>query len=118
MRAQHGFTLIEIVAVLVILGILAATALPKYNRPVEQAAIKSAEIIVAGAVSALSMQYSKALLAGESTAVAPDCTSAALAISGDHAITCTGSLDSSVVIAVTHGKYTAVNVTRVWESPE
>jgi MSHA pilin protein MshA len=63
-KKQAGFTLIELVIVIVILGILAATAAPKFIN-LSSDANASARAGVVGAVrSAMALGHTKALLAG------------------------------------------------------
>lgn len=62
---NSGFTLIELVIVIVVLGILAATAVPKFINLRTDAKAKNLESIHGSMRSALQLVYSRAVLKGE-----------------------------------------------------
>jgi MSHA pilin protein MshA len=62
LKNQQGFTLVEIIAVLVILGILSAVAVPKFLDMQDEARERAAQGALAAAVSNVTMSYSKFLL--------------------------------------------------------
>ena len=62
LKNQKGFTLIEIIAVLVILGILAAVAIPKYLSMMDESRIAAAQGAIAELKSRASGYYARDIL--------------------------------------------------------
>ncbi|MEO5359141.1 MAG: type II secretion system GspH family protein [Nitrospirota bacterium] len=69
LRGQEGFTLIEIIAVLVVLGVLAAIALPKYQNLDQDAKAKACQGAISSGATNLALAYSRFLILNS---IAPD----------------------------------------------
>ena len=66
LKTQQGFTLIELVVVIVILGILAATAAPKFIDLTGDAKASTIQAVRGSVESATTLVHAKALIAGDS----------------------------------------------------
>ena len=62
LRSEKGFTLIEIISVLVLIGILAAVAVPKFINLQEDARDKAAEAAVAEGIAQLNLLSARHIL--------------------------------------------------------
>jgi MSHA pilin protein MshA len=122
LRNEKGFTLIEIIAVLVILGILAAVAIPKYLSMMDESRIAAAQGAIGEAKGRCSGYYANQLLAQTTPNVSnvlnsltanggPDLGSDFTVGAGLAA----GS--SNIVITVSAVKGVAVNVVGTWYMP-
>ena len=69
MKKQQGFTLIELIAVVVILGFLAATAIPKFMNATDDAKNASIEGVAGGISSAVGLVRSQWELPGRALTV-------------------------------------------------
>jgi prepilin-type N-terminal cleavage/methylation domain-containing protein len=101
LRNQKGFTLIEIIAVLVILGILAAVAIPKFMSMAEEAKKKAVEGALAAGASEVSLKFANIILTSGSTPTMAATASAASSPLGDFTFTYAAQGGSAVRVTVT-----------------
>ena len=101
LRNQKGFTLIEIIAVLIILGILAAVAVPKFMDLTADAETKAVEGALASGLSTCSMQFARlALSNGSAPSAAAVATAAGNNPPGSEDFTYTFTATTSIVRVV------------------
>lgn len=116
-RSLWGFTLIEILAVLVLLSILAVAAIPKYQSMQDESRLQGARSLVASAQSQLSLDFSRRVIAGLSLSVVSQeaCNLVVANVSSVTAnLNCDGNLDGNVAITA---DIDGVQATGIWTSP-
>jgi prepilin-type N-terminal cleavage/methylation domain-containing protein len=113
-RNQKGFTLIEIIAVLVILGILAAVAVTRYLNTADEARMKAARGAIAEIQGRLSQAQAKYMLANNGVApTGPQLYTYATGANGYGSAVNLRNVGNDFTVNVTSGTPININVTRV-----
>jgi MSHA pilin protein MshA len=107
---QRGFTLIELVVVIVILGILAAFAVPRFMGLETQARISSVRALEGSLRSASAMAHGVWLASGSPASITVDGNVITMTNGYPNAASSRNIVDSSVVTATNQaGKFTFAN---------
>ena len=126
LKNQKGFTLVEIIAVLILLGILAAVAIPRYIGLTDQARENAALAAISEAKGRLSTAYGAVLLDGGGTApgitavvTSAGFTDATQIVVGDYALTPTIAGNSvGIVVDSVQGNALSPTTAGTWDLPE
>jgi prepilin-type N-terminal cleavage/methylation domain-containing protein len=125
MRNERGFTLIEIIAVLVMLGLLAAIALPKYMDIVMGAKLVAAKGEIAEMKSSINLTYAKLYLKNSKRPVSSEILTelgspTTLGVAPDNwGVAFSAASTTVIILSVTkRGDDTGYNATGTWTLPQ
>lgn len=105
---QKGFTLVELVVVIVILGILAATALPRFINLTNEARISAVQGIAGGLRSAVSVAQARYFATGTNTSPIPMADGTTVAVGTTGATSGVPTADAGGIIAMMRCESTTV----------
>ena len=120
MKRQDGFTMIEIIAVLILIGILAAVAVPKFLSMTEEAELKSVQGVKAELVSRANQYFAKYLLTNDATGMPRTCANWATNenIGNDFTLTRVNNTTLRITVASTGNRYNVVFANAVYNSDD